>query len=208
MEPARRFLGSASGRRTNPRAIRNLARNPSWQRRSSFPPPHRPALAGEWFVIVFGAVLLMLGALIAIGGVWLVALGGSVYYLLAGAATVGCGLRDPCRCGLGSLALSCCDAGDMALGLLGSRPQRLGARSARRGADDPRHNLRLLHSRASALPAPDRRLPKRCAPTLKSASCPKNVSPRHDPCGGRNAQRRRLPSSSRLAPASSFPPFA
>ena len=39
---------------------------------------------GAWALAVFAVVLVLLGAVLAAGGAWLVALGGSFYYLLAG----------------------------------------------------------------------------------------------------------------------------
>jgi len=47
---------------------------------------------GAWLVIVFAAFLIALGAVIFAGGVWLLALGGSWYYLIAGAGLAASGL--------------------------------------------------------------------------------------------------------------------
>src|SRR5690625_5455229 len=43
---------------------------------------------GAWALAVFAVVLVLLGAVLAAGGAWLVALGGSFYYLLAGLGLV------------------------------------------------------------------------------------------------------------------------
>ena len=48
---------------------------------SSFSRPHG---IGEWLVFAFSVLLLVLGVFIFAGGAWLMALGGSWYYLLAG----------------------------------------------------------------------------------------------------------------------------
>jgi len=45
-------------------------------------PVHRTA--GDWAVIVLGAVLAVIGIVLGVGGIWLAVLGGSFYYLLAG----------------------------------------------------------------------------------------------------------------------------
>jgi quinoprotein glucose dehydrogenase len=39
---------------------------------------------GEWTTVIFGVVLLLLGLAIGTGGIWLIVLGGSWYYALAG----------------------------------------------------------------------------------------------------------------------------
>lgn len=44
--------------------------------------------AGYWYVALLGALILVLGVVLAAGGVWLVSLGGSWYYLLAGIGLV------------------------------------------------------------------------------------------------------------------------
>ncbi|HLW28799.1 MAG TPA: glycerol dehydrogenase [Kiloniellales bacterium] len=43
---------------------------------------------GAWALAVFAVVLVLLGLVLAAGGAWLVALGGSLYYLLAGLGLV------------------------------------------------------------------------------------------------------------------------
>jgi quinoprotein glucose dehydrogenase len=40
--------------------------------------------AGDWAVIVLGAIVVLIGLVLAVGGIWLAALGGSLYYVLAG----------------------------------------------------------------------------------------------------------------------------
>src|SRR3546814_10400729 len=40
----------------------------------------------NWALVIFGAVLVLIGLALAIGGIWLIILGGSFYYALAGAA--------------------------------------------------------------------------------------------------------------------------
>jgi quinoprotein glucose dehydrogenase len=47
---------------------------------------------GEWLAIVFGAFLILIGAVLAAGGAWLIALNGSWYYLLAGAGLIASGI--------------------------------------------------------------------------------------------------------------------
>ena len=39
---------------------------------------------GGWFLLVFAIILIILGLILAAGGIWLVTLGGSWYYLPAG----------------------------------------------------------------------------------------------------------------------------
>ncbi|HWW28360.1 MAG TPA: membrane-bound PQQ-dependent dehydrogenase, glucose/quinate/shikimate family, partial [Caulobacter sp.] len=39
---------------------------------------------GGWAVMLLGVVLALIGLTLAVGGAWLVALGGSAYYVLAG----------------------------------------------------------------------------------------------------------------------------
>jgi quinoprotein glucose dehydrogenase len=50
--------------------------------------PSTPRRAGEWSVIVLAAILLLLGIAILAGGAWLIALGGSWYYLFAGVGLI------------------------------------------------------------------------------------------------------------------------
>lgn len=47
---------------------------------------------GEWALIAFGGVMLLLGLLIFAGGVWLATLGGSLYYLLSGLGLIVSGI--------------------------------------------------------------------------------------------------------------------
>ena len=54
------------------------------------PPPTRHPW-GRWAVQALGAVLLLIGLILAVGGAWLAALGGSWYYLLAGLGLVASG---------------------------------------------------------------------------------------------------------------------
>jgi quinoprotein glucose dehydrogenase len=44
--------------------------------------------AADWAILVLGAVMILLGAVLAAGGIWLIALGGSFYYLPAGIGLV------------------------------------------------------------------------------------------------------------------------
>ncbi|WP_342641826.1 membrane-bound PQQ-dependent dehydrogenase, glucose/quinate/shikimate family [Rhodoligotrophos ferricapiens] len=44
----------------------------------------RPRGFGGWALVVFSLILMLIGLVLAAGGAWLVALGGSFYYLLAG----------------------------------------------------------------------------------------------------------------------------
>src|SRR3546814_3310397 len=46
-----------------------------------------PATTGKnWGAIFLGAVIAIIGLVLAIGGVWLAALGGSLYYVITGVA--------------------------------------------------------------------------------------------------------------------------
>jgi quinoprotein glucose dehydrogenase len=47
---------------------------------------------GAWLTIALGGVIAAIGGVLLVGGVWLAALGGSPYYLLAGAALVASGV--------------------------------------------------------------------------------------------------------------------
>src|SRR3546814_15499990 len=40
----------------------------------------------NWAAIILGAVIAIIGLVLAIGGVWLAALGGSLYYVITGVA--------------------------------------------------------------------------------------------------------------------------
>lgn len=44
-----------------------------------------------WIARLFGALLLLIGLTLVVGGVWLAALGGSAYYLIVGAALLAAG---------------------------------------------------------------------------------------------------------------------
>src|SRR3546814_6914816 len=48
----------------------------------------RPNGAGGWAVVLLGLVFILIGLALAIGGIWLIALGGSWYYALAGIGLV------------------------------------------------------------------------------------------------------------------------
>lgn len=51
----------------------------------------RPRTGADWGLLVLGALLAVIGLPLVIGGVWLIALGGSWYYALAGLALVASG---------------------------------------------------------------------------------------------------------------------
>lgn len=51
-----------------------------------------PHPIAHWYAILLGALLVLLGAVIGAGGVWLIALGGSWYYLIAGLGLVASGV--------------------------------------------------------------------------------------------------------------------
>ena len=46
----------------------------------------------SWAAIVVGIVVSLIGAVLAIGGIWLMILGGSFYYVLTGIAMVAAGV--------------------------------------------------------------------------------------------------------------------
>jgi quinoprotein glucose dehydrogenase len=50
-----------------------------------------PKTPGEWAVAVLGSMLFFLGVVLLLGGVWLITLGGSWYYALAGLALIASG---------------------------------------------------------------------------------------------------------------------
>src|SRR5690606_26504631 len=56
------------------------------------PSPRERYGFGEWTLVAFGAVMLLLGLLIFAGGVWLATLGGSLYYLLSGLGLIVSGI--------------------------------------------------------------------------------------------------------------------
>lgn len=51
-----------------------------------------PRSAGDWAVIALGLIMLLIGIALTGGGGWLISLGGSPYYLLAGLGLVVCGI--------------------------------------------------------------------------------------------------------------------
>jgi quinoprotein glucose dehydrogenase len=51
----------------------------------------RQIFPGPWLSVIVGLVVALIGIILLIGGVWLAALGGSAYYLLAGAAMIASG---------------------------------------------------------------------------------------------------------------------
>jgi quinoprotein glucose dehydrogenase len=52
----------------------------------------KPTGGAEWFVVVLGGVIALIGIILALGGAKLVAVGGSWYYLFAGLALIVAGL--------------------------------------------------------------------------------------------------------------------
>src|SRR5690606_37585520 len=48
----------------------------------------RPGRAGLWLARALGALLLIVGAALAVGGAWLALVGGSAYYVLAGVGLI------------------------------------------------------------------------------------------------------------------------
>jgi len=44
----------------------------------------RPGTIGAWYALVLGIFMLVIALLLLVGGIWLVSLGGSPYYLVAG----------------------------------------------------------------------------------------------------------------------------
>lgn len=48
--------------------------------------------AADWSALILGIIMIVVGAVLAAGGVWLIALGGSWYYLPAGIGLIGSGL--------------------------------------------------------------------------------------------------------------------
>lgn len=48
--------------------------------------------AGRWILMVYAVILVLLGLPLLIGGAWLVALGGSVYYIIAGIGLIAAGI--------------------------------------------------------------------------------------------------------------------
>src|SRR3546814_1702591 len=62
----------------------------------------RPNGAGGWAVVLLGLVFILIGLALAIGGIWLIALGGSWYYALAGIGLVLTGVLLALRRRLGA----------------------------------------------------------------------------------------------------------
>ena len=60
--------------------------------RQSLLSPSSHRTIGDWLVIVFAAILVLLGAVILAGGIWLIALGGSWYYGFAGIGLLASGI--------------------------------------------------------------------------------------------------------------------
>src|SRR5215813_14782003 len=52
----------------------------------------KPTSRAEWFVVVLGGVIALIGIILALGGAQLIAVGGSWYYLFAGLALIVTGL--------------------------------------------------------------------------------------------------------------------
>src|SRR5262249_519846 len=52
----------------------------------------KPAGRPEWFVLILGGVIALIGIMLALGGAKLIAVGGSWYYLFAGLALIVAGL--------------------------------------------------------------------------------------------------------------------
>src|SRR5262245_66418340 len=52
----------------------------------------KPTGRAEWFVVVLGGVIALIGIILALGGAQLIAVGGSWYYLFAGLALIVAGL--------------------------------------------------------------------------------------------------------------------
>src|SRR5215510_14530241 len=76
---------------------------------------------GDWLVIIFSVLLVLLGAAIFGLGIWLTALGGSWYWLSGGRRLDVGWFAD------GSVALSGDPRGHLDLGVLGGRRRRLGS---------------------------------------------------------------------------------
>ena len=51
----------------------------------------KPDSIGAWAVVALGVVMFAIGVVLLVGGVWLAAVGGSWYYMLAGAALCAAG---------------------------------------------------------------------------------------------------------------------
>ena len=81
---------------------------------------------GSWWAGSVGLVLLLIGLVLAAGGAWLIALGGSWYYLPAGLGLILAGALMMSQRRSGALVYDRLAARPR-LGLLGGRPRRLGA---------------------------------------------------------------------------------
>src|SRR5262249_22358642 len=62
----------------------------------------KPTGRAEWFVVVLGGVIALIGIILALGGAQLIAVGGSWYYLFAGLALIVAGLAVAQRKPLGA----------------------------------------------------------------------------------------------------------
>src|SRR3546814_9363 len=80
----------------------------------------------NWAAIILGAVIAIIGLVLAIGGVWLAALGGSLYYVITGVAMMIAGwllFRQQLLGGWLYIAI----VTHCHLGILGSGSERMGA---------------------------------------------------------------------------------
>ena len=85
---------------------------------------------GHWWAIAFGLVILVIGVALGGGGAWLVALGGSWYYLIAGIGLLLAGALMTTAPALRARWSTSSSGWHAGLGLLGGRPRRLGAGAA------------------------------------------------------------------------------
>src|SRR5262245_39094347 len=65
------------------RELRNIILLRDWR---------KPTGRAEWFVVILGGVIALIGIILALGGAQLIAVGGSWYYLFAGLALIVAGL--------------------------------------------------------------------------------------------------------------------
>ena len=82
----------------------------------------KPTSRAEWSVGILGGVIALIGIILALGGVKLISVDGSWYYLFAGLALIVAGLSIGQHKLLGRLGLCRRFRGDCTLGILGSRP--------------------------------------------------------------------------------------
>src|SRR5262245_57295612 len=75
------------------RELRNIILIRDWR---------KPTGRAEWFVVVLGGVIALIGITLALGGAQLIAVGGSWYYLFAGLALIVAGLAVAQRKPLGA----------------------------------------------------------------------------------------------------------